>query len=99
MTAVLVLSIGAGITLTIFLSFTRPVFFSTRALEQRFGIPVLGGIIYINSKADIASARLNLIALVVCCVAVLGFYGLVVSFDQAGAKFIGGLLTTLGSLT
>lgn len=99
MTSVLVLSIGAGIALSIFLSFTRPVFFSTRALEQRFGIPVLGGVRYIKSEADVAGARLNFIALLVCCVAVLGCYGMVVLFDQAGAKIVSGLLMTLRSLT
>jgi polysaccharide chain length determinant protein (PEP-CTERM system associated) len=99
MTVVLFLSIGVGVILTIFLSFTRPVFFSTRGLERRFGIPVLGGIRYVNSPADIASARLNLIAFSVCFVALIGLYGLVVSFDQAGVEFISGLLATRRSLT
>jgi polysaccharide chain length determinant protein (PEP-CTERM system associated) len=97
MTAVLFLSIGAGIALAIFLSFTRPVFFSTRVLEQRFGIPVLGAVRYVNSEAEIASARLNVISFTVSCVAVLGCYALVVVFNQAGANLIGNLLVFVGS--
>ena len=99
MTFVLILSIGAGIMLTIFLSFTRPVFFSLRSLEQHFGIPVLGGIRYVTTESDIASARLNFIMFIVCIAGVLGAYGLIISLDQALAKFVAGLVTTIGALT
>ena len=97
MTVVLILSCGAGLALAVFLSFTRPVHFSIRGLEQRFGVPVLGGIQYVQSRSDVVSARRNLVAFLSSCASIFCIYGLVVTFNQAGSRFIGGLLTTLGA--
>ena len=99
MTAVFILSLGIGLVLTIFLSFTQPVFFSVRSLEKRFGVPVLGGLRYVSSESDIVAARSNLFVFVTCFVGLFSLYGMVIMLNQTGAKFINGLIATLGSIT
>jgi polysaccharide chain length determinant protein (PEP-CTERM system associated) len=94
---VMILAIGAGSTLALGLSFTRPVFFSIRSLEQRFGVPVLGGIRKVYTEADLAFRRKSLMIYVGCFVAIFGAYGLVISLNRVAADLIGGISSATGN--
>jgi hypothetical protein len=93
MTIVLMLSLGAGGGLALLLSFTRPVFYSIRSLEERFDIPVLGGILYVDSETDIAARRKSAITLGGYLTALLGIYGLVIVFEDVISQFLSGFIS------
>jgi len=96
MTVVLIFSIGSSLALALLMSYSRPVFYSIRSLENHFRIPVLGGIEHVDSEADIAARRFSAIMVTIALVSIICVYGLGVVFNQAVARFITGLTVTIG---
>lgn len=57
MTGVLIFALLGGIALAFALNLGRPVFFTGKDLERRFGVPVLGTVRLVRSEADQVIAR------------------------------------------
>ncbi len=58
-TGVLVVALLAGAALAFGLNIVRPVFFTGRELERRFGVPVLGAIRLVRAAGEQATLRRN----------------------------------------
>lgn len=57
MTGVLVLALAAGAGLALALNFTRPVFYTGKDLQRRFGIQVLGTVRMARTQSEMAAVR------------------------------------------
>jgi polysaccharide chain length determinant protein (PEP-CTERM system associated) len=58
-TGVLLMALAAGAALAFGLNLVRPVFFTGRDLERRFGVPVLGAVRIVREPAEQAAMRRN----------------------------------------
>lgn len=59
MTGVLIFALAAAFGLTVALNLMRPVFYTGKDLERRFGVPVLGAIRLVRSDFELAAVRHN----------------------------------------
>lgn len=58
-TGVLLLALAGGFGLAVALNLTRPVFYTAKHLERRFGVHVLGSVRLVRTEAELAVARQN----------------------------------------
>jgi polysaccharide chain length determinant protein (PEP-CTERM system associated) len=58
-TGVLFLALAAGFGLAMAMNLTKPVFYTAKHLERRFGVNVLGSIRLVRTEAELAVARQN----------------------------------------
>ncbi len=75
LSAVLVVALGAGAVVAFFLSQLRPRFFTTEALKDFAGIPVLGGVSLVQSSKQRTERRMELAAFGMVLLMLIGLYG------------------------
>jgi polysaccharide chain length determinant protein (PEP-CTERM system associated) len=94
MTVVLLFALLAGFALSVALNFLKPVFYTGKDLERRFGVPVLGSIRLVHTEVEMAMLRQRQ-TLVIASLAGLGvFYALLLLFG-GGPIADGGFLKGL----
>jgi polysaccharide chain length determinant protein (PEP-CTERM system associated) len=95
-TVVLLFALTAGIGLAFALNLTRPVFYSSRELERRFGVPVLGAIRMVRDAQAQAVMRRNSVLAFGSVGALIAVYALLlvswVALRSAGAPQAAGPL-------
>ncbi len=80
MTGVLVLALFAGFGLTLALNVMKPVFYTGKDLERRYGIPVLGAIRLVRSDLELAVVRQKTRLVAISVGALVLCYGLILLF-------------------
>jgi len=91
-TAVLLMSLIAGAGLAFLLNMLKPVFFTANELERRFGLPVLGTIRDVPSRAEIAARKRRSWSLSACSGALIIVFALVIVFGQTHGQLFGTVL-------
>lgn len=74
-TAVLVLAVVAAIAVAVGLNLAKPVFYTSRDLQARFGIPVLGAIRLARSPREVAAGRRRAVVFAMSLAGLLLSYG------------------------
>ncbi len=87
MTLVLVVGMAAGLALAMFWSFLVPVFYSSRVLERRYGVPVLGAIEWRPSSVEQAQFRMTVGVFSFCVFGLIISYVVVVFLGQSDVLF------------
>ena len=82
MTAVLIVSIAAGLVFAFFLYLLRPTFDSARVVMEKLGRPVLGGVSMIHNQEWSKKHRRALVAYSIAGVGLLLLYGGALTFNS-----------------
>jgi polysaccharide chain length determinant protein (PEP-CTERM system associated) len=82
-TVVLLFALGAGAALALALNLLRPVFYTSRELERRFGVPVLGSVRLVRTELEAAVVRRKSGLVLASIGALVACYGLLVIFGSA----------------
>jgi polysaccharide chain length determinant protein (PEP-CTERM system associated) len=80
MTGVLLFALIAAFAVTLALNLMRPVFYTGKDLERRFGVPVLGAIRLVRSDIELAVVRQKTRLVAISMGALVLCYGLLVIF-------------------
>lgn len=83
MTGVLLFALIAGLGLSLGLNLMRPVFYTGKDLERRFGVPVVGAIRLVRSNIEMATVRQKTRLLAISFGALVLCYGLLLAFANS----------------
>jgi polysaccharide chain length determinant protein (PEP-CTERM system associated) len=92
MTGVLIFALLAGVALSVALNLMKPVFYTGKELESRFGVPVLGAIRLVRSETELALARQKTRLIAISFGALVLCYGLLLAVAGSPAA------STVGSV-
>src|SRR5690606_28810237 len=92
MTAVLLVALGAGAGLAVVLNQVFPVFLSRGMLAAVTGLPVLGSISYVRTRAPVHVLRRDPVLIGVCGGALFAIYLIGLSLADSASRIVG-LLT------
>ena len=81
-TLALLVGLAVGAALAIFRSYIEPVFYSSKSLERKYSVPVLGAIQLIRSPAETAQIRRSVSVFSICMLSLIVCYVAVVYFGQ-----------------